>query len=178
MNSNAAGEGPALSEGLGANTAIACAPQRWQGRSHSPASAISAALRLLKSDNLEAETVTIVELLGICSELLFRATGERIRPAIDARTQDLPASLVLWCEDTPDDYREVMVRLASGEVHAAYFDHEESSWGRYGFGGGHPGDYTETVETKKGRRTVSEEVQRTTPVIAWADFPPDADLGA
>lgn len=166
-----------LSDELGAEHAPIVKPaRRWDGSRHSAAHAISAAVRMLQAEDPITCAPTMGELVSICSELVFRATGERIRPVLDSRTMNLETSIVQWhdCQDwMPDDGRQVLVRLQDGDIDFAHHD-GEYGWASDHRGGVHPGHHYTISESKQGRRTVRKEVERITPVVAWADLPQTA----
>ena len=147
--------------------------QRWEGSAHSAANAISAALKVLESGRSADCNLTVHELVGICSELVFRTTGERIRPVSDCESANCPTSLISWrrcSEAMPEDDRLVLVRFDDDDTLVAYRS-QDGAWHSDYHGGNHPGAFFEEVHVKRGRRTVFEQAQRVVPIVAWAYLP-------
>ena len=148
---------------------------RWEGSRHSAANAIAAALHLLRSDDPVAGMPNILDMVSICSELVFRATGERIYPAIDADKYSGDSSVILWndCAKVMPLLKEyVLVRMESGSVDIArLWDMDGCTGTWHGDFGHHPGDWEEEVEVKVGRKTKFETVYHRDEIVAWAELP-------
>lgn len=92
---------------------IAQPADRWKGSAHSAATAIATAVRLLRADKGAGLHCTLGELVAVCSELVYRATGERIRPAIGP--DDQSAKVAQAQQDDAGAY-VACVRLPRGVI--------------------------------------------------------------
>lgn len=152
---------------------------RWEGSRHSAANAIAAALHLLRSDDPVAGMPNILDMVSICSELVFRATGERIYPAIDAEKYSGDLSVILWNDCAKvmpmlDDW--VLVKVEDGSVDVAF---QVSVCGGYGgwanSEGLPPGYWEEEIEVRVKGKIKTEWVKHEPKVVSWATLPGRSD---
>jgi hypothetical protein len=170
MTKTVAGEGPV-------ERGVRRPAQRWEGSTHSASAAIAAAQRVLQTPGIAAYTQA--EFLSICSELVFRTTGERIWSAPMPQLRDLRCGILYWRdaeERKPDEGVEVVVLLEDGSAWAASWhlpnEHtrEAEGWSCMRNCGSPPGDCSWDAEDEEWPR-----------VTQWAYFPGedyDASLGA
>lgn len=144
-------------------------PLRWSGSLHSPSGAIRCAARLLESAEIQNESLEVGELVGICSELIYRVTGERKTSRINEELAASEASLIVWMPGTPPDHLGVvLVRLESGCCSVAMWSDELSAWLNDFKQGAHPGEWVEYTATKRGGSKVVHHIDK---VVAWAELP-------